>query len=298
VRYKGKIALLSVAIIWGLAIVFQSVGMQWIGPWTFNVFRFLLGFLLLVPLWLRKRGLLSNGVLMLFPAAICGVILALATGLQLIGLRTELSGKVGFMTTTYYVFVPLIESLGGRKIPMRIWAGVVVAAAGMFLLCGFLEGTGSKVDGILLASAFGFALHIIALKHLSHGFDSIQFSALQYFFAMLVSLILTLGFEQVSFSHLLSASNMVLYSGFVACGVGFTLQTIGQKTESNTTTSLILSLEAVFSVVFGYVILSERLTYLDILGCLLIIGGCVLANYSDSSGKALSKVFGKHLKCK
>lgn len=261
--------------------------MQWIGPWTFNVFRFLLGFLLLVPLWLRKRGLLSDSVRMLLPAAICGGILALATGLQLIGLRTELSGKVGFITTTYYVFVPLIESLGGRKIPMRIWAGVVVATAGMFLLCGFLEGTGSKVDGILLASAFGFALHIIALKHLSLGFDSIQFSALQYFFAMLVSLVLTLGFEQVNLSHLLSASNVVLYSGLVACGVGFTLQTIGQKTESTTTTSLLLSQEAVFSVIFGYLILSERLTYLDALGCLLIIGGCVLANYTHSPGKAL-----------
>lgn len=284
-RYKGKIALLSVAIIWGLAIVFQSIGMQWIGPWTFNVFRFLLGFLLLIPIWLRKRGPLSNFVSMLFPAAVCGMILALATGLQLIGLRTELSGKVGFITTTYYVFVPLIESLGGRRISMRIWVGVMVAAAGMFLLCGFLEGTGSNVDGILLASAFGFALHIIALKRLSLDYDSIQFSALQYFFAMLGSLVLTLIFERVDVSKLLEASNMLLYSGVVACGIGFTLQTIGQKTESTTTTSLLLSQEAVFSVFFGYVILSERLTYLDVLGCLLIIGGSVLANYSTSGHK-------------
>lgn len=279
-RYRGKITLLLVAVIWGLAIVFQSVGMQWVGPWTFNLFRFLLGFLLLVPLWLWKRGLLSDCVRMLLPAVICGGILAIATGLQLIGLQTELSGKVGFITTTYYVFVPLIESMTGRKIPIRIWAGVVFAAIGMFLLCGFLEGAGSKVDGILLASAFGFALHIIALKHLSLGFNSIQFSALQYFFAMLVSLVLTLAYEQVNFSHLLSASNMVLYSGLIACGIGFTLQTIGQKTESTTTTSLLLSQEAVFSVIFGYLILYERFTFLEVLGCLLIVGGCVLANYA------------------
>lgn len=141
------------------------------------------------------------------------------------------------------------------------------------------------VDGILLASAFGFALHIITLKHLSQRFNSIQFSTLQYFFAMLMSLALTLAFEQVQISHLLEASSMVLYSGLVACGIGFTLQTIGQKTESTTTTSLLLAQEAVFSVIFGYVILSERLTYLDGFGCLLIIVGCILANYSNPHKK-------------
>ena len=280
-----SLILILTAMIWGAAFVAQSVGMDHLGPFTFNMARFLIGGLVLlpaIPLLDRlsrrtpdkspaaRRTLLKGGVL-------CGLALGVAATAQQFGVKYTTVGKAGFITALYIVMVPLLGMLVGRKPAGRIWGSVVLAVAGLYLLCmeGSLRlGLG---DLLVLGCSVLFAVHILIIDRFSPLVDGVRLSCIQFFVAAAVSAVGMLLFEQPSWSALTAAWAPVLYAGVLSSGVGYTLQVVGQKGMDPTVASLLLSLESVFSVLAGWVLLNQSMNLRELAGCALMFGGILLA---------------------
>lgn len=286
------------AFVWGGAFVAQSQGTNHVGGFTFNCCRFLLGGLVLIPCILllrqlnRKQGdRLSceeeaagrkNAVL----GGVCsGVIFCLASNLQQFGIAHTTVGKAGFITSLYIVIVPLLGIFLKKRIAPHIWLSVLVAAAGMYLLCiteGFAIGRG---DILISLSAVGFSLHILCIDHFSPRADGLMLSCVQFFTAGLISCVLMLLFEKPSWQGIAGAAAPILYAGFLSCGLGYTLQIIAQKDIDPARASLIMSLESVFSLLAGWVLLKETLSARELWGCALVFGAIILAQLPVGKGK-------------
>ena len=280
-----SLILILTAMIWGAAFVAQSVGMDHLGPFTFNMARFLIGGLVLlpaIPLLDRlsrrtpdkspaaRRTLLKGGVL-------CGLALGVAATAQQFGVKYTTVGKAGFITALYIVMVPLLGMLVGRKPAGHIWGSVVLAVAGLYLLCmeGSLRlGLG---DLLVLGCSVLFAVHILIIDRFSPLVDGVRLSCIQFFVAAAVSAVGMLLFEQPGWSALTAAWAPVLYAGVLSSGVGYTLQVVGQKGMDPTVASLLLSLESVFSVLAGWVLLHQSMNLRELAGCALMFGGILLA---------------------
>lgn len=284
-RLRANLMLLTTALIWGVAFVAQSVGMDYIGPFTFNCVRSLLGGLVLLPcIFLLDR--LDGGKTAaqkkwpVLGGVCCGVVLAVASSLQQIGIAHTSVGKAGFITALYIVIVPLLGLLGGKRVGGRIWAAVALAVAGMYLLCiteSFTIGLG---DLLVLLCAFCFSIHILVIDHFSPNVDGVRMSCIQFFVAGALSLVCMFLFETPSVPAILSAWAPILYAGLLSCGVAYTLQVVAQKDTDPTVASLILCLESVFAVLFGWLLLGETLSMKELLGCILMFVAIVLAQFA------------------
>ncbi len=285
-RLRGSLLLMLTALVWGVAFVAQSVGTGYVGPFTFNAVRMLIGGLVLLP-WIlvrdRKSGRqakrAADGSLrkLVLGGLCCGLALCAASNLQQIGIAYTTVGKAGFITALYIVIVPVFGLFMGRKPGIPAWLGVALAVAGLYFLCmteGFSVGRG---DLYVMACAFVFAVHILLVDYFSPYMDSLKLSCLQFLSGGLLSGAAALLWEPVSLSALLSAWVPLLYAGVLSCGVGYTLQVVGQKDLDPTAASLILSLESVFSVLAGLVLLGQKLSGREIVGCVLMSAAIVLA---------------------
>lgn len=280
--------LLLTAIIWGVAFVAQRLGMDYVGPYTFNAARFFLGGLTLLPLSLsRVRGdrrlsgekgkegwkkLLTAGLL-------CGLSLGAASSLQQVGILYTTVGKAGFLTAMYIVLVPVLGLFLGKRVKYRLWISVVTAAGGIYLL-SMAEGEGlsmGKGDALCLGCAFLFAVQILLVDHFAPEVDGVLLSEAQFLGSCLLSVILMLLFERPSLHALFQASFPILYAGVLSCGVGYTLQIIGQRGMNPTLASLIMSLESTVSAVAGFLLLGQSLSGREIWGCCLMGAAIVLA---------------------
>ncbi len=290
----GGIFLGLAAFIWGTAFVAQSVGMERLGPFAFNAARSLIGGVVLLPaalLSLRLEGkrekaegleretsfgkrhapLWKNGLL-------CGFLLGIASLLQQTGLQTVSSGKAGFLTALYIVLVPVLGCFFGKRPGGRLWVAVLLALSGIwFLSVGGESFSIAPGDLLVLASSFFFSLHILAVEHATPHCNGVALSCLQFFVAGILSLVLTLFLETPRWSDLLSAWGPLLYTGVLSSGVAYTFQILGQKTTKATVASLILSLESVFAVLAGWVVLGDVLLPRELLGCVLVFGAVILA---------------------
>lgn len=286
-NWKNPAMLTLAAFIWGSAFVAQSVGMDYVGPLTFNCVRSLVGALVLVPCIFLLERLKSHAErereagmdrrILLAGGISCGVILCLATNLQQIGILYTSVGKAGFLTALYIVIVPVLGMFLGRRCGWRVWLGVLIALAGFYLLCmkgGFsLE----KGDVYLLVCALLFSFHILVIDHFSPVVDGVKMSCIQFFTCGILSGVAMLVAETPRAEHIFAAWMPILYAGVLSSGVAYTLQIVGQKNYNPTVATLLLSLESVFSVLTGWVVLGETLSARELFGCVLIFVAVVLA---------------------
>lgn len=288
---KNFILLFLTALIWGVAFVAQSVAMDYIGPYTFNAVRSLLGGIVLVPcvfLFGQKKKTVkdenpSKGTAvdrpgdMITGGLLCGIMLFLSTTLQQVGIQYTTVAKAGFITALYIILVPILGIFLKKRVSFQIWISVVIAIIGLYLLCmkgSFHLGQG---DFLMLVCSLCFALHILVIDHFTDKVSGVKLSCIQFFVCGLLSCILMFLFEKPAVSDILSAWLPIVYAGVFSSGVAYTLQIIGQKGTDPTIASLILSLESVVSVLAGWIILGQSLTPREILGCLLMFGAIILA---------------------
>lgn len=287
---KGTILLLITALIWGAAFVAQSVGMDYIGPFTFSAARDVIAIIVLIPVILLFTDKGTDGTyppilqqlkpdrIPLIGGAWCGLVLGAADTLQQVGISMTTAGKAGFITALYIILVPLMGHFMGHKVPRIIVICVTLAIAGFYLLCINGDFQVSFGDFLVLCCAVFFALHILVIDHfLLKKANSIKLSWVQFATAFLFSGTLTVLFEQPDWSALWAAKWPLLYAGGLSSGVAYTLQIVGQKYTEPTTATLIMSLESVFAALAGWLILGEVMTAKELTGCVLVFAAVILA---------------------
>lgn len=289
-QLKGTILLLITALIWGAAFVAQSVGMDYIGPFTFSAARDVIAIIVLIPVILLFTDKGTDGTyppilqqlkpdrITLMGGAWCGLVLGAADTLQQVGISMTTAGKAGFITALYIIFVPLMGHFIGRKVPRIIMVCVALAIAGFYLLCINGDFQVSFGDFLVLCCAVFFAMHILVIDHfLLKRANSIKLSWVQFATAFLFSGTLTVLFEHPDWSALWDAKWPLLYAGGLSSGVAYTLQIVGQKYTEPTTATLIMSLESVFAALAGWLILGEVMTAKELTGCVLVFAAVILA---------------------
>ena len=277
---QGLILLFTAALIWGFAFAAQSAGMDYIGPFAFSAIRSLLGACALIPVIFVFDRHCSNH-LWIKGGICCGLCLSVAMTLQQIGLVSTSAGKSGFLTALYILFVPILGTLLHKKIGRHAKIGVALALAGFYFLC-LKEGMSIAYgDTVLIASAIVFALHILVIDHFSPLTSGIRMSMVQFFVAGLVNLVLMFLFETVTFEAVKSAAVPIAYAGIMSSAVGYTFQMLGQKHTKPTQAALVMSLESVFSVLAGWIVLNEVLSFKELFGCALIFAAICIAQLPD-----------------
>lgn len=289
-QVKNSLLLLLTATIWGTAFVAQSVGMDYVEPFTFTFARSIIGGIVLIPCiyflrWLKKREDKDAGVNRLFVTKIewiggicCGLALCAASNFQQIGISYTTVGKAGFITALYVVIVPIMGLFFKRKVSFVVWICVALSVIGLYLLC-MTEGSFTLAYGdlLVLICAILFSIHIMVIDHFSPKGDGVVMSCIQFFVCGIVSGIIMLFVESPDLGNIMAAKMPILYAGVLSSGVGYTLQVVGQKDMNPTIASLIMCLESVVSVLAGWLILGEALSNRELLGCVLMFAAIVLA---------------------
>ncbi|MEO2263198.1 DMT family transporter [Dorea sp. YH-dor228] len=297
-RPKNAFMLILTAFIWGTAFVAQSVGMDYLGPFTFNGVRSLIGGVALIPcIWiLQKLNDKSDPVTeernrkdLLIGGISCGVLLFAASSLQQVGIQYTTAGKAGFITAFYIVFVPVLGIFLGKKTGWKVWTAVILALAGLYFLCITEKFTIGKGDIFLFACALVFSLHILVIDYFSPKVEGVKMSCIQFLVCGIISLPFMFLLEIPKMGAIVDAAWPLLYAGVLSCGVAYTLQIIGQKNVNPAIASLILSLESCFSVLAGWVILGEKLSVRESIGCILMFAAIILAQLPDKKDKEMAK---------
>lgn len=288
-RVRADLALFSTAVIWGSAFAAQRVAAAHLGPFLYNGIRFFLGALVLLPLvWWRGQAATRETTRASEARShwewrgglLAGMILVGAAALQQAGLQYTTAAKAGFITGLYVVLVPLFMALGWRQWPRpSVWAGSLLGAAGLYLLSMAGRFSLSLGDGLELLGACLWALHVILIGRLAGRVDSLRLALIQYLACGAISTALGLGLEAHTLGGLRAAWWAVVYGGLISVGLGYTLQVIGQQDAPAADAVLVLSLEAVFAALFGWLLLRETLTGWQLLGCGLMLGGMLLAQW-------------------
>lgn len=311
-KWKNGLLLLLTATIWGIAFVAQSVGMEYIGPFTFNAVRCTIGGVVLIPViffsdWLEKKdeqklekkdekkkeGQAAAGQetgmqrkeqkTLLAGGLSCGILFCLASNFQQIGIMYTSVGKAGFITACYIVIVPLLGIFFKKACSPAVWGAVVLALIGLYLLCMEKGGFSiSRGDFLVFICAVLFSLHILAIDHFSPLVNGVKLSCIQFFVCGILSAAAMLITEKPVLSEIFAAWMPILYAGVMSCGVAYTLQILGQRGMNPTLSSLILSLESSISVLAGWLILGQKLSGRQLLGCAVMFGAILLAQLPAS----------------
>lgn len=291
-NFKGSIMLLITSIIWGTAFVAQSEGMNYVEPFTYNAMRTLLGGVVLIPVMLLfrfhdKRNEKEKSSCSLKNTVIggicCGVALFIASSFQQAGIAQTTAGKAGFVTALYIVIVPMIGIFLHKKMPLRMWLFIAIALAGFWLLCIKQDIGISSGDLLVFFGAIAFAVHITVIDYFNQkNTDGILMSCIQFFTAGLLMLICMFIFEKPTIPNIMGAGGTILYAGILSCGVAYTLQILGQKHTNPTLATMLMSLESVFAALSGWLILGEKLSIKEFIGCVLIFAAVILAQLAGT----------------
>lgn len=273
-------------MIWGIAFVAQRSGMDYIEPFSFNGVRFILGAFSLLPFLILNRNRRKNSTspfsflsnkLLRNGGILTGLILFLGASLQQIGIVYTSAGSAGFITGLYIILVPIIGIFFGHKSGLNIWIGACFALTGLYFLSAndnFLIGTG---DLLVLISTIFWSLHVLAIANYSPKTDSIQLAFVQFLFCGLLSLITALFIESITLTKITNALIPILYAGLASTGIAYTLQVIAQKDAHPSNAAIIMSLEAVFALIGGWIILNENISLLGLSGCGLMLAGMIIS---------------------
>lgn len=288
ISLKSSMLLFLAAFIWGVAFVAQSVGMDYMGPFSFNGARFLMGSVVLLPLVIyrrqknRKEGIPAPDTKITIKGGICcGLALCAAALLQQYGIMYTTVGKAGFITTLYIIMVPIFGIFLKKRVPGRVWIGAVIAAFGMYLLCMSERLALSKGDGLVFICAIIFSVHILVIDYFSPKADGVEISCIQFLTAGVIASMGALLFENPQLGQFIAGIIPLAYAGILSSGVAYTLQVVGQKNVEPTVASLILSLESVVSMLAGWVILHQALTGRELFGCVLVFAAVILVQLPD-----------------
>jgi len=306
-KLLSNFALFMTALIWGLSFVAQKAGMDFVGPFSFNFARSILGGLSLIPVIsfvkLTQEDKRTPNVkyvqhIRLAQAGFtCGLALFLAMTIQQYCMLYATAGKAGFITALYIIYVPLISIFFGQKLADNVKISVPLALIGLYLLC-FESGFGGfdLYDTLLLIAAFFYGVHIMLVNFFSRKVNATKISCLQFFVVGILSIPLMLIFEEPTIAGFLACKTPILYAGILTCGIAYTLQIFGQKFSTPIIASLILSLESVFAVVGGALILHETMTPKEVFGCIFMISAVILSQIDIKTLLKENKILQKFYK--
>lgn len=287
-KTKNAFMLVLTAFIWGTAFVAQSVGMDYLGPFTFNGVRSIIGGMALLPCIVllnklngasektegSKKDLIAGGIA-------CGFLLFAASSLQQLGIQYTTAGKAGFITAFYIVIVPVLGIFLKKKIGWKVWAAVILALLGLYFLCITEKFSVGRGDILIFICALIFSLHILVIDYFSPKVDGVKMSCIQFFVCGIVSLPFMFALETPKAGAMIEGIVPLLYAGVLSCGVAYTLQIVGQKNVNPAVASLILSLESCFSVLAGWFVLGEKLSVREYAGCVLMFAAIILAQLPE-----------------
>lgn len=297
-KFISSLLLWLAAIIWGVAFVAQSVGMEYMGPLTFNASRFLIGGIVLLPFALRgellqwKRletaDIQKKQLKITFLGGLCcGIAICTASTFQQFGMLYTSVGKAGFITALYIVLVPIFGLLLRKKPRKSVWICAFIAVVGLYLLCINETFSINFGDVLILMCALVFTVHIMVIDYFSPKANGITLSCIQFLFSGVLSVIGALLFETPSFGSIIAGALPILYAGIMSCGIAYTLQIIGQKYVEPAIASLILSLESVVSVLAGWLLLHEVLSKRELLGCALMFTAVMIVQLPEKQKRGL-----------
>lgn len=295
-QFKGIIMLLLTALIWGLAFVAQSVGMENIEAFTFNGIRTFMGAFALLPVVIirnhkakktmdtqalaenkkKNKATVKYGILI-------GIMYCIASNLQQFAFNYSTSGKIAFITALYMFFVPIFGLFIKKKVPLLTWICVSFGFVGLYFLCIDPQNIGSFNKGDILsviASVF-FAIHILIIEKYVAYTDGVALSCVQFFVCGIISVIMMFIFEEPRLSEIVTVMIPLLYAGVISCGIANTFQILGQRYTESTVASLIMCLESVFGVLAGAIILDEVLSDREVIGCVIMFVAIIVSQLSD-----------------
>ena len=292
-QFKGAALLLLTAFIWGVAFVAQSVGMESVQAFTFSAVRMLMGAAALLPVIFIKDRITAKGMSgeqlcerrkndkkTIVYGALLGVVFCLASNFQQHAFNYSDAGKIAFITAIYIFFVPLLGLFFKNKVTLLTWGCVAIGFVGLYFLC--IDGQNlmsvNLGDIFALICAFWFAIHILLIEKFTVGTDGLKLSCVQFLVSGVLSSILMLIFETPSWSAIITAAVPLLYAGILSCGVAYTLQIIGQKYTESAMASLIMCMESVFAVVASSLLLHERMSTRETIGCIIMFVAIVIPN--------------------
>ena len=288
---RGSLLLLLGSVIWGAAFVAQRVGMDHVGPFTFNGIRMLLAWLVMIPVTVLMEHKNKNTPGYTAPdpkdqrlsGVICGALLFIATSLQQMGLVSTTAGKAGFITALYVVLVPVAAWFLFRKNPGKvIWLGVLIAVGALWLLCmpadgGFVLQSG---DLLVLGCAVCFTFQILCVDHYAARVSGVKLARDEFLVTGGLSMLIAVATEPISWEGVREALIPILYAGIMSGAVGYTLQVLGQRDTDPTVASLLMCMEAVFAVLTGVLLIGEKMTVRETVGCVLMFCAVILAQLS------------------
>lgn len=301
-KYKGQICLLLAAVIWGSAFIFQKMGMDHIGPFTFGIFRFILGSLALLPvIWVygrmnarrpaEKRAELTpwSDRTLLVGSLLCGIANFVAGSLQQIGIVYTTAGKAGFITSLDIVIVPVFMLFLRQKIARTTWLGIAIALVGVWLLCVTESFTIAKGDAYVMGCAIAYSFQILLIDHYAERVDVLKLSFLQFFLAGVLSIPAALFTESIVLADIIACAGPILYVAFLEVSIAFTLQVAGQRYTSPAIAAIIMSLESVFAAVCGALFLQETMTGRELAGCIIMFAAFIISQIPDMKGASFTK---------
>jgi drug/metabolite transporter (DMT)-like permease len=283
---KYDLIFLAAAAIWGFTFVAQRVGMEHVGPFTFIAVRFLVGSIFLsLVIFIIGRGRKSdvssqsniNKKSFYLECGAAGVLLFLGASFQQYGLVYTTAGKAGFITGLYVVLVPIIGLLFRHRTGFGTWVGAVLAVSGLYLLCIKGRFEVDPGDMLVFICAFFWAGHVLIIARLSRRYNALKVALFQYAVCCILGFIMALITEVIVFEKLFDALVPILYAGIMSTGIAFTLQVVGQRHAQPTHASILMSTEAVFAVVGGWLILGEIMSGRNFAGCVLMFGGMIIS---------------------
>lgn len=279
---QGYLCLLTASFLWGTTFVAQLVGMDEIGPFTYGMGRYVIGFLVVLAIWAvwkkprmtkKQAGTYISGWKYGIGA---GCIMFLASSFQQIAMLFTTAGKAAFITCLYIIFVPLLAKLIGKKIRLENWLGAIVAAVGLYLLS--VQGSFDLNYGDVLAfiCSIFWAVHILFIDRYAEKADNIEISASQLGICAILNIIACMALETFTWQQLVDAAVPILYAAVLSSGVAFTLQIMGQKTAEPAPAAVIMSLESVFGAWAGWLVLGEYMHEAELVGCALMLAGMLI----------------------
>ena len=280
---RGTLMLLAASFFWGTTFVAQILGMEGLGPYTYAAARFALGVLFIGALWFlyrdkraeqRRAGTFRSG----FRAGIpVGLAMFVGVTLQQVALLYTTAGKTAFITTVYIVLVPLAAVLLGQRVRAVQWGGAVLAFAGVYFLSAHGETTINTGDLLVLVCSFFWMAQILLIDRYARAVDAIELCFMQMIVCTIGSAVLAAIYESFAWSDIWSAAVPILYAGLFSCGVAYTCQILGQAYVEPTQAAILMSTEAIFAAVAGWIILGETMSGVQLLGCALLLGGALMA---------------------
>lgn len=279
-----------IAAIWGSGFVAQRAGMETLGPLSFNAARFVLAILSLLPVWWYQRQRLQReteqtveyGTVFWAGGLLAGTVMFAGFTLQQMGLQYTTAGNAGFITSIYIVLVPLLGLLLGQTTRLYTWVGIGLAVVGLYNLSIGPDFSINQGDWLELLGSFFWAVHVLTLGWLSPRLkDLVGLSILQFVVAACWAIITAQWLEQPHWADFVTAAVPLLYSGFIVSGLGFTLQLVAQRTVSSSVAALILSGEAVFALIAGWLFLGEDVGSKQLFGCSLMLAGMLISQWPE-----------------